>query len=375
VRDAVLGDTTCAVNGLMNAVELDVANLRDWLRNNATGQLTESTSQNGYILYFSDRRGMLKNPDGTPVDATNTKNTKTGDSGLEDSINTPNANGTPDGALEAVPAGKTTSPEDVNINGKLDNYGAKNLGLGFGQNGNINAPNPPNPYVRMDCPTTGRKNWVSGARHVLKLVNGALGNLPTKPDNTGGFTVASENPVYVQGDYNTNSTDPSWSSSTEPAHAATAVIADAVTLLSNAWTEKTSLDEPSDARNGPRPAVTTRYRLAIAAGKSINFPIPGFAGGTTYGFGTDGGLHNFLRFLEDWNNDDLWYKGSLVSLYYSAYNTGTFKCCAYSVYQPPDRNYFFDPLFATPSGLPPGTPLFRDIENLSYRQDFTARTQ
>jgi hypothetical protein len=318
---------------------------------------------------------MVKNPDGTPVDPTNTKNTKTGDSGLEDSINTPNANGTPDGALEAVPAGKTTSPEDVNLNGKLDNYGAKNLGLGFGQNGNINAPNPPNPYVRMDCPTTGRKNWVSGARHVLKLVNGALGNLPTKPNNTGGFTVASENPVYVQGDYNTNSSDASWSSSTEPAHAAAAVIADSVTLLSNAWTEKTSLDEPSDAKSGPRPAVTTRYRLAIAAGKNINFPIPAFAGGTTYGFGTDGGLHNFLRFLEDWSDKDLYYKGSLVSLYYSTYNSGTFKCCAYSVYQPPERHYVFDPLFATPDGLPPGTPLFRDIENLSYRQDFTARTQ
>ena len=93
-----------------------------------------------------------------------------------------------------------------------------------------------------------------------------------------------------------------------------------------------------------------------------------------YGYGTDGGLHNFLRFLESWNNDALYYKGSLVSLYYSTYATGTFKCCAYSVYQPPDRNYVFDPLFAKPDGLPPGTPSFRDVENLSYRQTFTART-
>jgi hypothetical protein len=63
-----------------------------------------------------------------------------------------------------------------------------------------------------------------------------------------------------------------------------------------------------------------------------------------------------------------------VSLYYSTYATGTFKCCAYSVYQPPDRNYVFDPLFAKPDGLPPGTPSFLDVENLSYRQTFTART-
>jgi len=27
-----------------------------------------------------------------------------------------------------------------------------------------------------------------------------------------------------------------------------------------------------------------------------------------YGYGTDGGLHNFLRFLESWNNDALYSK-------------------------------------------------------------------
>jgi hypothetical protein len=82
-------------------------------------------------------------------------------------------------------------------------------------------------------------------------------------------------------------------------------------------------------------------------------------------------LHNFLRFLESWSGDTLNHKGSLVSLYYSTYNTGTFKCCNYVVYQPPIRNYKFDPLFAQPQNLPPGTPMFRDIDNLTYRQDFT----
>ena len=90
-----------------------------------------------------------------------------------------------------------------------------------------------------------------------------------------------------------------------------------------------------------------------------------------YADGTDGGLHNFLRFLEDWSNDSLYYKGSLVSLFYSTYATGTFKCCNYVVYEPPTRNYKFDPLFTQPQNLPPGTPMFRDIDNLSYRQDFT----
>jgi len=65
----------------------------------------------------------------------------------------------------------------------------------------------------------------------------------------------------------------------EPIHASAAVIADAVTLLSNAWTEATSLDQPSNANSGgARPAVTTRYRLAIAAREDYQLPEPKLVG-------------------------------------------------------------------------------------------------
>jgi len=111
--------------------------------------------------------------------------------------------------------------------------------------------------------------------------------------------------------------------------------------------------------------------VAIAAGKSLNFTNP--TGSPDGYFGTDGGLHNFLRFEESWTGNTLHYKGSLVSLYFSTYATGTFKCCNI-VYNPPVRDYIFDPLFATPAGLPPGTPMFRDVDNLTYRQSYTART-
>src|SRR5882724_7447016 len=100
-----------------------------------------------------------------------------------------------------------------------------------------------------------------------------------------------------------------------------------------------SLRHPTDATLY-RSAVITYYRVAIAARKTITFPHPSGSKSTTY-FGTDGGLHNFLRFLENWNGDTLYYKGSLVSLFYSTYNTGTFKCCNYVVYEPPTRNYNF----------------------------------
>jgi hypothetical protein len=41
------------------------------------------------------------------------------------------------------------------------------------------------------------------------------------------------------------------------------------------------------------------------------------------------------------------------------------------VYSPPPRNYFFDVLFLNPNNLPPATPQFQDIDNLSSHQNFT----
>lgn len=383
VRDTVPGNNSCTPNGVMNVVELDLLNLRRWLAGTigTNGPNVNYQQENGYILYFSDRRGMIADPNALPAPAL------TGEYGFEDVINSVNVNGNPDGVSEPAMPGKTVSPEDVNGNGRLDTYGAANVGDGFGLNANVN---PKNPYLRMaSCYTTGRKNRVTGARHGLKLIDGTLGNLPTAPVSTngsfGGFTVASENPVYIKGNYNTNATDPTWGNpaAADPPHAAAAIIADAVILLSNNWQDNGYLVAPGNAIQGgsfryptgatnQRPATTTYYRVAIAAGKNMTFTAPAFSQTPTlYGFGTDGGLHNFLRFLEDWSGQTLNYKGSLVSLYYSTYNTGTFKCCGDAVYHPPVRNYVFDPLFAQPQNMPPGTPMFRDVDNISYRQDFT----
>jgi type II secretory pathway pseudopilin PulG len=385
---------SCTPNGVMNAVELDVGNLKQWLAGaiGASGGLVESQSQNGYILYFSDRRGMLPNPNGTQLPGT--ANTKTGDSGLEDVVNSGSAAGTPDGALEPKAFGKSFSPEDPNLNGSLDNWGAANLGLGLGYNlalptaagtaypaaSNINrvvnSGANPDPYMtgtanRISSCAVGQGNWVSGARHALKLVDGSLGNLPLKPGGGGGFTVGSENPVYVQGDYNSNNTDASFGGGADTlGMAAAGIVADTVTLLSDNWRDWNSI--VLDPMNlGNRNAATSYYRVAIAAGKNINFPYPG--NGTANDFGTDGGVHNFLRYIENWGCCTLWYRGSIASLYYSTYATGVYKCCSV-VYSPPTRAYSFDTDFNTINGLPPGTPTFRDIDNLSYRQSFTPCT-
>jgi hypothetical protein len=413
----------CSPTGIMNSVELDVGNLWLWLQASGpyaggSGKLVNATTFNGYILYFSDHRGML--PDAHPLTAF--YNGISGMSGLNDVINSPSAAGLPDGALEAITYYATApvpySPEDTAVkgNGFIDNWGQANLGAGFG----IPAGSMSQPYYisgltanAIQCtsatPTTyntpdAEWNMVAGPRHVLRLVDGgmdAAGNSYLPPTNGAlavngnGLTVASEEPVYVWGDYNTGPTDPFWPSENTPTtpHSAAAIIADAVTLLSNppsgatlptsnvGWTDLESFLLPycgtknnvAGAASCPtgRYGNTSYYRMAIIAGKSVPFPQPAWGGND---MGTDGGMHNFLRYLEDrsdnGNGATVNYAGSMISMYYSQYATGIFKCCN-SVYGAPKRNYFFDTQFLNPANLPPGTPSFQDVVSLSYHQNFS----
>jgi hypothetical protein len=410
---------TGTVNGIMNCVELDVGNLRQWLLGltGTTGNTVNFTTQNGYVLYFSDRRGMQYDPVHSPA-------ALLGAYGFEDVVNY--AGGSPfapNGTLEPVNY-NGVSPEDVEQwnDGTVTTYGVVGVGDAFGSltTTATDVTLPHNPFApRIQTFTVGRANRVTGARHALKLVDASLGNLPTMPPGNasnncaqsaanptgcGGFTVGSENPVYIQGNYNSNcptaggadctpgnaNLDKTWNAGPEPLHAASAVIADAVSVLSNNWQDagvtgalySGSLVNPTNpggqsvpAVTHNRIAVTTYYRVAIAGGKNIAFLNT--VQNPEFSFGMDGGIHNFLRFLEDWggqaSQQSLNYKGSLVSLYYATYATGTFKCCN-TVYNPPNRNYVFDPLFSVPQNLPPGTPMFRNVDNLSYRQNQVART-
>jgi hypothetical protein len=409
--------STCSVQGIMNAVDLDVGNLAKWLKGTigVSGPNVNYTNYHGYVLYFSDHRGMLPSTHASNGGQT-LAGVINGESGLEDTVNASAilTSTTPDGVLEPATY-YTYSPEDVDQNGFLDNWGEKNLGYGFGINTNTV---PLNGYKRItvanpgtassvDCASyntstgalltgatdqEGMANPVSGARHVLKLVDGGMSAalvsyLPvmpaasgctqnaTNPTGCGGFTVASENPVYIQGNYNTSSSDPFWGTAnaatpTQTPHSAASIIADSVTVLSNSWGDMNSMMFPTSAANRT-PGAPAYYRTAISGGKNIPFPQPGWTS-VAQDFGTDGGLHNFLRYLESWSGQALYYDGSLVSMYYSEYNTGTYKDGpGGDVYAPPPRDYYFDVLFLAPSNLPPATPQFQDIDNLSSHQNFT----
>jgi len=414
--------TPCSPIGIMNTVELDVGNLWLWLQKTGvysagSGNLVNNTNFNGYIVYFSDRRGMLPDPN---APGAGVYNAIIGNSGLEDTVNAASVTGTPDNKLEPA-SYYAYSPEDVDGDTFFDNYGEKNLAAGFGLTGALTSqpyfPIPAQaatvsanqvncnnyidnaagvilfqPYAGAGSP---QNNIVTGPRHSLRLVDGGMdgaGNsyLPHPPAGTtgDGFTVASEEPVYVWGNYNTGPADPFWTTAPQGSvgttpHSAASIIADTVTLLSNppsaatvpnantGWTDVESFEYPGQA--SLRPGNTSYYRMAVAAGKSIPFPEPGWAIAIPLqDFGTDGGMHNFLRYLEDRGaaGATVNYTGSLISMYYSQYNTGVFKCCN-TVYGAPTRNYFFDTQFLNPNQLPPGTPMFQDVVSLSYHQNFT----
>jgi hypothetical protein len=199
-------------------------------------------------------------------------------------------------------------------------------------------------------------------RRALKLVNGATINVGVCPSGQNcGLAVSSENPGYIQGDYNAPG------GAFVAPYSASSLVADSFTFLSDSWNDVNSFISTYDtggrivARNGVN---ATAYRLAIGAGKGISFNQPA---GTDKDMGTDGGVHNFLRYIENWGGATLNYRGSIVSLYFNRQGSGTYKCCT-TVYSPPGRGYNFDTDFLTPNLLPPRTPMFRDVNTIGFSE-------
>src|SRR5262245_9055975 len=160
----------------------------------------------------------------------------------------------------------------------------------------------------------------------VRLVNGA--QLPSQ-----GLTVVSQNPTYVQGDYNTVNKVPA------------AVLADAITVLSNRWASNGS-DAKGELTTDNRPATPTTVNAAFALGAS---------GESSVNQG-NGQLENNIRFLEDWNDQTFTYQGSIVDLWHSREATGRWQCCGTTpgqYYTAPTRIWSYDTMFNT--APPPGT--------------------
>ena len=388
------------LGGIMNYIELDVKNLAAWFNGTlpAAGSSGPSTrdpasAPNNFVVYISDRRGNYL-PTGTAVGTwppLSPSAHETGEYGYFDVVNSTDPKGCPDNKIEPAPASGGPSAEDPGGSGVLAIYGENSFPNGLVDSTGVTSAsklfsNLPNAAVQADslCATgsgginpwprtflknsnEGRENPNALFRRAVKLVKGSLISLPACPGGVScGLTIATENPAYIQGDFNANSAggkflDPS---------VATSVAADAVTILSVGWNDVNSFASPFNAAFA-RTGATTYVRTGVIAGKQVSFQIPSWDSTGIDGsqdFGTDGGVHNFLRFLERWNGT-LFYEGSIISLFYSRQATGLFNSGGNN-YSPPTRGYQFDTNFLNPSLLPPRTPMFRAINTTGFTQLF-----
>lgn len=376
------------LGGVLHYIELDVNNLARWFSGTigTTGPATRdpNIAPYNFVVYVSDRRGNYA-PAGAVTGAwppLSPSGNETGEYGYSDFVNPGDVNGCPNTALDTgedldqlgAPAGFFTYGQITFPNGLVDSTGvptANTIFAGVIAGGTKADPNCVGPNGGFPWPGTylidsyeARENPPSLFRRALKLVNGRLITLPLCPGAiTCGLTVATENPAYVQGDFNANSANGGFA---DP-DVATSVAADAMTLLSVNWNDVNSFAYPYNTGN--RTGTTTWYRLGVVAGKSQYFPIPAWNTPALNGsqdFGTDGGVHNFLRYIESWNGV-LNYEGSIVSMYFNRQAIGLFKCCN-TIYTPPTRGYQFDANFSNPLLLPPRTPMFRDINTTGFTQ-------
>ena len=341
--------------GVMYYVAVDVKNLAKWFKvqapyNLGTGAQAR-TDNGGYTLYFSDRRSNR-----------NAASAETAEYGWEDFVNPGVATGAPNGVCD-LPG------EDVNGNGGCEIYGQMPSYNGVyntvvaGSLAPLVAGVKPSDLVRRSVAQVNRAVFF---RRALKLINGAtIGSDAVVANRIAGLTVVSENPVYIHGDWNAAATF-----AVADLHAATAVIADAVTVLSNGWSDNESFNAPyNNPGTGRQRSGASYYRVAILGGKPPSFTKPADVPAAS-SFGQDGGAHNFIRMIEHDAGpaDTVNYRGSMATLFYSRQAVGTFKGQG-NVYSIPVRNFIFDTDFLTPALLPPNTPMFRDMNVVGFSQE------
>jgi len=346
-------------NGVMSMIDIDVANLRRFFRGDFNGLFPVDTpyalarsgvglrnsdvpQREGWVFYVSDRRGDADFD---------------GELDMED-IYSPAPGNT----------GTTQNGEDINGDGIVSGrYWSGTQSTAETERFNTNTIQPDRAAV------VDHKYYRRGVRLINGQVVPGIYDAVT-PANSRGISFASENGIYVQGNYNATgvSSVPSTGNTAfnnympfdTATHIPSSIVGDAVTILSNDWDDSKSFVSPYD--EGGRIGTTTTMRFAMISGDTMaNKELTPNQGGISPNL--NGGVHNFKRFLERWTGNRLDYAGSLINLYNSHNNNGSFKCCN-TVYDPPIRNWVFDSTFLDPARMPPGTPFFQYIQSTGFQR-------
>lgn len=169
----------------------------------------------------------------------------------------------------------------------------------------------------------------AGTFNALRLVNGSDLGTP--------LSVYSENPLYVQGNFNSVNKQP------------VALAGDAVTFLSNNWA-----DSNSTLSKYQRHATQTTVNASILTGNT-----------NTTSSNYNGGLENLPRFLETWSGVKFTWRGSMINLWNSIQADGNWG----TYYDPPIRDWAYDTDLDDPGKLPPETPCLRIFQRTNWKQE------
>jgi hypothetical protein len=191
----------------------------------------------------------------------------------------------------------------------------------------------------------------------VRLINGSILPMNGPTTQPGGLTVATPNPLYVQGNYNIGpggSTTPgnTDTSKTYPA----SLVSDALTILSPNWQDSQSsllITDGSKSKANP-----TTVNAAILTG------IVYSTDATSNHF--SGGVMNLPRLLEDWTGQTLTLNTSIVNLFDSIRATNWFRNPG-AYYYAPTRAFSFDNNFTNQVKLPPATPVLGLISRAKWR--------
>jgi hypothetical protein len=198
--------------------------------------------------------------------------------------------------------------------------------------------------------------------HGIRLQNAAT--LP------GPMTIVSNVPTYTQGNFNVHRDANGRSPGQAGYNPATdtwkpaAIMSDAMTILSNSWSDASNTNQ-----NNRNVAGNAEVNTVIISGFHPSNPTEGFSGG----------LHNYPRFLENWNptggQKTLTFRGSLIELWKSRFATGPWSDdppAGFSYYKPPVRDWGIDPAFSAAAMPPAFADLFpsttRQLEQRKWQQ-------
>lgn len=239
-------------------------------------------------------------------------------------------------------------------------------------------------YYRL-YPSTRATGYTANSPYAFAINGGR--NLP------GAMSVASDQAIYLQGDYNTVDKKPA------------AIMGDTITALS---VNCVSPDQATDpfaiptanvncaindwSLNPAVPAVSPWTGSAIVSSTngtmydaqttSVNAAFLSFTNQSRGNLGVNrdykgtwlnysGGLNNYMRFLENWSGQTFNYNGSMVSLGIPLEFSGWFRpgSKSDSYFNPPNRNFTYDTSFNAFPSLPPMTPSVIYLQQDVFRRN------